>query len=72
MARALPGVSGAIAAGHHIVVAADDPGTVTPELVRALVGSGASIAEVQERASSLEDVYFDVMGARPAAGGEVE
>jgi len=72
VARALPGVSGAIAAGRHIVVAADDPATVTPELVRALVRAGASIAEVRERASSLEDVYFDVMGVRPAAGGEVE
>ena len=32
----------------------------------------ANIVEVHERASSLEDVYFDVMGVRPGVGGEVE
>ena len=52
------------------MVAADDPLTVTPEVVRALVRAGAAIAEVRERASTLEDVYFDVMGVRPGAGGE--
>jgi ABC-2 type transport system ATP-binding protein len=72
VARAVPGVSGAAAAGRHIVVAADDPVGVTPEVVRALVRAGADIAEVRERASSLEDVYFDVMGVRPGSGGEVE
>jgi len=70
LARAVAGVSGATAAGRHIVVAADDPLTVTPEVVRALVRAGAAIAEVRERASTLEDVYFDVMGVRPGAGGE--
>jgi len=70
LARAVAGVSGATAAGRHIVVAADDPLMVTPEVVRALVRAGAAIAEVRERASTLEDVYFDVMGVRPGAGGE--
>jgi ABC-2 type transport system ATP-binding protein len=68
VARAVPGVSGVSLAGRHVVVAADDPVSVTPEVVRALVGAGAAIAEVRERASSLEDVYFDVMGVRPGAG----
>jgi hypothetical protein len=63
-------VSGAIAAGRRIVVAADDPVAVTPGLVRALVLAGAEIAGVHERASTLEDVYFDVMGVRPDASGE--
>jgi ABC-2 type transport system ATP-binding protein len=72
IARAVSGVSGATAAGRHVLVAADDPPTVTPELVRALVAAGAAIVEVHERASSLEDVYFDVMGVRPGVGGEVE
>ena len=71
-ARRVPGVSGATAAGRHVVVAADDPATVTPHVVRALVAAGADITEVRERASTLEDVYFDVMGVRPGAGGEVE
>ena len=71
-AGAVPGVAGATAAGHHLVVAAEDPATVTPELVRALVAAGAAITEVRERASSLEDVYFEIMGVRPGAGGEAE
>lgn len=70
VAAAIPGVSGATAAGRRLVVAADDPVTVTPGLVRALVLAGAEIAEVHERASTLEDVYFDVMGVRPDASGE--
>ena len=37
VARSVPGVSGATAAGLHVAVAAEDPATVTPELVRALV-----------------------------------
>ena len=70
VARALPGVRGATSAGRHLVVAADDPAVVTPGLVRALVLAGAEIAEVHERASTLEDVYFDVMGVHPDGSGE--
>ena len=70
LARALPGVTSATVAGRHVVVAADDPGAVTPELVRALVRAGAAITEVTERASSLQDVYFEIMGVRPGAGDE--
>ena len=71
-ARGVPGVANASVAGRHLVVAADDPATVTPHVVRALVAAGAAITEVRERASTLEDVYFEVMGVRPGAGGEVE
>ena len=70
LARGVAGVSGATVAGRHLVVAAEDPGSVTPELVRALVRADASIVEVIERASTLEDVYFEIMGVRPGAGGE--
>jgi hypothetical protein len=45
---------------------------VTPDLVRALVRAGAAITAVTERASSLEDVYFDIMGVKPGAGGEAD
>jgi ABC-2 type transport system ATP-binding protein len=72
VARAVPGVSGATAIGTYLVAAAEDPLSVTPDLVRALVGHGAAIVAVRERSSSLEDVYFDVMGVRPGSGGEVE
>ena len=72
VARAVPGVGGATTAGMHVAVAAEDPATVTPDLVRALVAAGAAITGVRERASTLEDVYFEIMGVRPGAGGEVE
>ena len=72
VAHAVPGVTGASVAGRHLAVAADDPATVTPDLVRALVAAGAGISEVRERVSTLEDVYFEIMGVRPGAGGEVE
>ena len=70
LALGVAGVLGATVAGRHLVVAAEDPGSVTPELVRALVRADASIVEVIERASTLEDVYFEIMGVRPGAGGE--
>ena len=38
---------------------------MTPALVRALVAAGADIVAVRERATTLEQVYFDVMGVRP-------
>ena len=36
-----------------------------PALVRALVAAGADIVAVRERATTLEQVYFEVMGVRP-------
>ena len=41
---------------------------MTPALVRALVAAGADIVEVRERATTLEQVYFEVMGVRPDRG----
>jgi hypothetical protein len=38
---------------------------VTPRLIRALVAAGTDIVEVRERATSLEQIYFEVMGVQP-------
>ena len=64
-ARTVPGVTAVRGRRPAASVATDDPAAVTPALVRALVGAGAAIVEVRERATTLEQVYFDVMGVRP-------
>jgi hypothetical protein len=51
-------------------VSVADADAVTPTVVRALVESGAGILEVRREAATLEQVYFEVMGVRPGAGGE--
>jgi hypothetical protein len=68
-ARSIPSVRHVSASGARLSIAIDDPRRDTPELVRTLVGAGAEILEVHERAASLEDVYFEVMGRRPARDG---
>jgi ABC-2 type transport system ATP-binding protein len=70
IARAIDGVGAARLDGDRLVVEAADPAAITPALVRALVAAGASILEVRPAASSLESVYFEVMGVQPGAGGE--
>ena len=47
---------------------AAEPAAVTPGLVRALAAAGAAIVEVRPAATSLESVYFEVMGVQPGAG----
>jgi len=69
-ARALRAVRDASAADSRLSIALEDPRRDTPDLVRALVAAGAGIIEVREQAATLEDVYFEVMGVRPGAGGE--
>ena len=64
-ARAVPGVTTVEAADTRLIVATEDLAAVTPGLVRALVAGGAAIVAVHERATTLEQVYFDVMGVRP-------
>ena len=49
-------------------MAAADPAAVTPDLVRSLVAAGADIVAVHEHATTLEEVYFEVMGVRPDQG----
>ena len=64
-ARRVEGVTGAELVGRRLVVATADPATVTPKLVRALVAAGADLVDVREHATSLEQIYFEVMGVRP-------
>ena len=64
-ARAVPGVTAVEAIDKRLIVATEDPAAVTPGLVRALVAGGAAILSVHERATTLEQVYFEVMGVRP-------
>jgi ABC-2 type transport system ATP-binding protein len=68
--RAVPAVHDLSTTDATLSVGLADPARDTPDLVRALVGAGAGIVEVRERAASLEDVYFEVMGVRPGSGGE--
>jgi len=51
-------------------VAADDPTAIAPSVVRALVGAGADVVEVRIERTTLEQIYFDVMGVRPGSDGE--
>jgi ABC-2 type transport system ATP-binding protein len=64
-ARAVPGVTAVEVADRRLIMAIEDPAAVTPGVVRALVAAGAAIVSVHERATTLEQVYFEVMGVRP-------
>ena len=64
----VPGVTGVEAIEHRLVALTEDPAAVTPAIVRALVLAGADILAVAERATTLEQVYFEVMGVRPDRG----
>jgi ABC-2 type transport system ATP-binding protein len=68
VARTVPGVASVESVDHRLVVSAADPATTTPSLIRTLVAAGADIVEVRERATTLEQVYFEVMGVRPDHG----
>jgi len=63
-ARAVDGVTAVDIGDRRLIVSASDPATVTPSLVRVLVAAGADIVEIRERATTLEQVYFEVMGVR--------
>jgi ABC-2 type transport system ATP-binding protein len=65
--RDVPGVRGADASDGILHVGADEPETVAPEVVRALVANGADIVELRPERPSLERIYFEVMGVRPGA-----
>ena len=65
--RGLQGVRSAEMADGVLQVGADEPETVAPAVVRALVGSGADIVEVHAEQASLERVYFEIMGVTPGA-----
>ena len=58
----LPFVAAARTDGDALVVEVNDPRGDNPELVRALVETGARIVHVTEEAISLEQVYLDLVG----------
>jgi ABC-2 type transport system ATP-binding protein len=64
-ARAVDGAGPVEATDQRLVVATARPSAVTPSLIRALVAAGADILEVRERATTLEQAYFEVMGVQP-------
>jgi ABC-2 type transport system ATP-binding protein len=67
-AREVPGVVAVEVADHRLIVGCPDPAALTPSIVRALVAAGADIVAIHERATTLEQVYFEVMGVRPDHG----
>ncbi len=68
--RSVEGVTSVESRDGELVASMSDADAVTPAVVRALVESGARILEVRREAATLEEVYFEVMGVRPGAGGE--
>ena len=67
-AAAVPGVTAVEALDDGLLAQTIAPATVTPALVRTLVAAGADILAVAERATTLEEIYFEVMGVRPEPG----
>ena len=65
--RAVHGVRGAAMGDGVLQVGADEPESVAPDVIRALVASGADIVEVRPEQASLERVYFEIMGVTPGA-----
>jgi ABC-2 type transport system ATP-binding protein len=67
--QALPFVKQVTAHDGTLSVALDDPETMNPLLVRALVAAGAQVRYVQPASHSLEDVYLQLL-ADQAPGDE--
>ena len=67
--RAVDGVAAVDAVDGVLHLGAPDPEAVAPAAVRALVAAGGDIVEVSIERTSLEQIYFDVMGVRPGADG---
>jgi ABC-2 type transport system ATP-binding protein len=67
--RAVGGVDAADMLGHTLRVSTDDPESVAPAVVRALVASGGGVVELRMEQATLERIYFEVMGVRPATDG---
>jgi ABC-2 type transport system ATP-binding protein len=65
--RALPDVRGAEATDRVLHVGTDEPESIAPAVVRALVAGGADIVELRPERPSLERIYFEVMGVTPGA-----
>ncbi|MGZ9160613.1 MAG: ABC transporter ATP-binding protein [Candidatus Limnocylindrales bacterium] len=69
--RDVPGVSAVEPVDGRLRVGSADPEAIAPAVVRALVAIGADVIEVRPERTSLEQIYFEVMGVRPGADGEV-
>jgi ABC-2 type transport system ATP-binding protein len=67
--RAVGGVTATESADGVLRIGADDPESIAPAVVRALVGSGADVVELRPERTSLERIYFEVMGVAPGADG---
>jgi ABC-2 type transport system ATP-binding protein len=69
--RDVPGVSAVEPVDGRLRIGSADPEAIAPAVVRALVAIGADVIEVRPERTSLEQIYFEVMGVRPGADGEV-
>jgi ABC-2 type transport system ATP-binding protein len=67
--RGVGGVGATEAADGVLRVGADDPESIAPAVVRALVATGADVVELRPERTSLERIYFEVMGVTPGADG---
>jgi ABC-2 type transport system ATP-binding protein len=67
-ANSIDGVTAVEVLDRRLIVYASSPAATTPKLIRALVAAGADILEIRERATTLEEAYFEVMGVRPDRG----
>ena len=53
----------------RVVLETPQPEGVAPAVVRAAVAGGVDVVEVSPERTSLEQIYFEVMGVRPGAHG---
>jgi ABC-2 type transport system ATP-binding protein len=67
-ANSIEGVAAVEVDGRRLLVSGASPKDLSPALIRAIVAAGADVLEVRERASTLEEAYFEVMGVRPDRG----
>jgi ABC-2 type transport system ATP-binding protein len=67
--RGIDGVFAAETEDGVLRVGGGDPATVAPAIVRALVATGADVVELRPERTSLENIYFEVMGVTPGADG---
>jgi ABC-2 type transport system ATP-binding protein len=67
--RSVAGVLEADVVDGAVRVSGDDPESLAPNVVRALVATDADNVELRGERPTLERVYFDVMGVRPGADG---
>ena len=69
--RAVPGVGVVQSVDGTVRVGVEEPDAIAPAVVRAVVAGGGDVIEVRVERTSLEQIYFDVMGIRPAADEDV-